>query len=113
MFETSLMLTLTDYAMKRTGKLHEHDPKMWDNLQAEFVSNLDKVNTDLRTMGLAELWAETLSLVNKVEFCLPTYISMMTNRVFYRYSCSSYILIDYWIHDLYISVKEYYIKYKT
>ncbi|GJJ14241.1 hypothetical protein Clacol_008505 [Clathrus columnatus] len=55
MFESSMMFTLTDYAMKRTGKLHEHDPTMWENLKAEFVSNLDKVNADLRAMGLDEL----------------------------------------------------------
>lgn len=55
MFESSMMFTLTDYAMKRTGKLHEHDPKMWDNLKADFVSNLDQVNADLRNLGLPEL----------------------------------------------------------
>lgn len=55
MFESSMMFTLTDYAMKRTGKLHEHNPKMWDDLKAEFVSNLDQVNADLRNLGLPEL----------------------------------------------------------
>jgi len=57
MFESSMQFTLTDYAMKRTGKLHEHNPEMWDNLKGEFVSNLDKVNEDLRALGLKELKA--------------------------------------------------------
>lgn len=38
MFESSMMFTLTDYAMKRTGKLHEHDPCMWDDLKGCVVS---------------------------------------------------------------------------
>ncbi|KAF8576002.1 Homogentisate 1,2-dioxygenase [Ramaria rubella] len=55
MFESSMMFTLTDYAMKRTGKLHEHDPKMWNDLKGEFVANLEQVNADLRELGLEEL----------------------------------------------------------
>lgn len=55
MFESSMMFTLTDYAMKRSGKLHEHDPKMWDDLKGEFVANLEQVNADLRALGLEEL----------------------------------------------------------
>lgn len=55
MFESSMMFTLTDWAMQRTGKLHEHDPRMWDDLKGDFVNNLDSVNADLRALGLAEL----------------------------------------------------------
>lgn len=57
MFESSMQFTLTDYAMKRTGKLHEHDPKMWDALKSNFITNLDQVNADLRALGLEELKA--------------------------------------------------------
>lgn len=51
MFESSMMFTLTDYAMKRTGKLHEHEPKMWDNLKGQFMNHLDQVNADLEAAG--------------------------------------------------------------
>lgn len=71
------MFTLTDYAMKRTGKLHgrifvgskcqgrvfayafcgtaEHEPKMWDNLKGQFMNHIDQVNADLKAAGLPEL----------------------------------------------------------
>ncbi|KAI0034570.1 Homogentisate 1,2-dioxygenase [Vararia minispora EC-137] len=52
MFESSLMLPLTDYAIKRSGKLHEHEPKMWDNLNAQFLNHLDQVNADLKKAGM-------------------------------------------------------------
>ncbi|ETW82786.1 homogentisate 1,2-dioxygenase A1 [Heterobasidion irregulare TC 32-1] len=55
MFESSFMLPLTDYAMKRTGKLHEHEPKMWDNLKGNFLNHLGEVNADLRAAGLEEV----------------------------------------------------------
>ncbi|KDQ59299.1 hypothetical protein JAAARDRAFT_127432 [Jaapia argillacea MUCL 33604] len=55
MFESSMMFTLTDYAMKRTGKLHEHEPKMWDNLKGQFLNHLDQVNSDLKAAGLPPL----------------------------------------------------------
>lgn len=68
MFETSMILTLTDYALHRTGKIHgtsccfgrsasadqpttEHDPMMWDGLTAEFMNHLDEVNADLVASG--------------------------------------------------------------
>lgn len=50
-----MQFTITDYAMKRSGKLHQHDPKMWENLKGEFINNLDQVNADLRALGLEEL----------------------------------------------------------
>jgi homogentisate 1,2-dioxygenase len=55
MFESSMMFTLTDYAMKRSGKLHEHEPKMWDDLKGQFMNHLDQVNADLKAAGLPEL----------------------------------------------------------
>ncbi|KII89653.1 hypothetical protein PLICRDRAFT_39775 [Plicaturopsis crispa FD-325 SS-3] len=55
MFESSMMFTMTDFAMKRSGKLHEHEPKMWDNLKAQFLNHLDEVNADLQAAGLPKL----------------------------------------------------------
>ncbi|KAJ7163880.1 homogentisate 1,2-dioxygenase [Mycena crocata] len=55
MFESSMMFTITDYAMKRSGKLHEHEPKMWDDLKGQFINHLDQVNADLRAAGLPDL----------------------------------------------------------
>ncbi|KAJ8520765.1 hypothetical protein ONZ45_g2467 [Pleurotus djamor] len=55
MMESSMMLTLTDWAMKKTGTLHEHEPKMWDNLKGNFVNHLDEVNSDLKAAGLPPL----------------------------------------------------------
>jgi homogentisate 1,2-dioxygenase len=71
MFESSVIFTLTDYAMK-TPKRHgafsdsafcyahlpfslEHEPKMWDNLKGQFMNHLDEVNAELRKAGLKEL----------------------------------------------------------
>ena len=71
MFESSLMVTLTDWAMKRTGKLHgerlensesslgsyhcfnpsEHEPKMWDDLKGHFVDHIDEINAELQAAG--------------------------------------------------------------
>ncbi len=68
-----MMLTLTDWAIKKTGKLHgrfssfccstqvitrhasEHEPKMWDNLKGNFINHLDEINRDLKAAGLPEL----------------------------------------------------------
>ncbi|PPQ83494.1 hypothetical protein CVT25_006984 [Psilocybe cyanescens] len=58
MFESSLMFTITDYAIHRSGKLHEHEPAMWDNLKAQFLNHIDKVNADLKAAGLSELGSE-------------------------------------------------------
>ncbi|KAI0326637.1 homogentisate 1,2-dioxygenase [Cubamyces sp. BRFM 1775] len=55
MFETGMQVTLTDYAMKRSGKLHEHEPKMWDNLKGQFVNHIDQINADLKAAGLPSL----------------------------------------------------------
>ncbi|CAE7183519.1 unnamed protein product [Rhizoctonia solani] len=55
MMESSLMFTLTDYAMKRSGKLHVHNPSMWDDLDAQFLKHLDSVDQDLKGHGLPGL----------------------------------------------------------
>ncbi|RDB26239.1 Homogentisate 1,2-dioxygenase [Hypsizygus marmoreus] len=52
MFETSMMLTITDYAMYRSGKLHEHEPKMWDDLRGQFMNHLDEINKEREAAGL-------------------------------------------------------------
>ncbi|KAI0749402.1 homogentisate 1,2-dioxygenase [Daedaleopsis nitida] len=55
MFESSMQVTITDYAMKRSGKLHEHEPKMWDDLKGQFVNHFDQINADLQAAGLPPL----------------------------------------------------------
>lgn len=55
MFESGFQWTLTDYAMKRSGKLHEHEPRMWDNLKGQFVNHLGAVNKTLQESGLPSL----------------------------------------------------------
>ncbi|TFK81305.1 homogentisate 1,2-dioxygenase [Polyporus arcularius HHB13444] len=55
MFESSMQVTITDYATKRSGKLHEHEPKMWDNLKGQFINHLDQINADLKAAGLPTL----------------------------------------------------------
>ncbi|KAJ1302530.1 hypothetical protein OPQ81_002847 [Rhizoctonia solani] len=55
MMESSLMFTLTDYAMKRSGKLHVHNPSMWDNLDAQFLKHLESVDQNLKSHGLPGL----------------------------------------------------------
>jgi len=59
MFESSMMLSMTDYAMERSGKLHFHEPKMWDNLKGQFMNHIAEVNADLKAAGLPELGSET------------------------------------------------------
>ena len=68
------MLTITDFALNRSGKLHgkrhlakviststipipfsEHEPKMWDNLKAQFMDHLDEINASLKVAGLPAL----------------------------------------------------------
>jgi len=55
MFESTMMWTMTDYAMKRSGKLHEHEPQMWDDLKGQFMEHLHEVNAVLKASGLEEL----------------------------------------------------------
>ncbi|KAF5349996.1 hypothetical protein D9756_009226 [Leucocoprinus leucothites] len=54
-FESSMPLTITDYAMNRSSVKHEHEPKMWDNLKANFMNHLDEANADLKAAGLPQL----------------------------------------------------------
>lgn len=42
MFESSRPFTVTDWAMK-SKKLHEHDPKMWDDLVDNFSTHKEEV----------------------------------------------------------------------
>ncbi|KAF9048822.1 homogentisate 1,2-dioxygenase [Panaeolus papilionaceus] len=58
MFESSFMFTITDYAMNRSGKLHMHEPSMWDNLKAQFMNHLPQINADLKAANLPELGSE-------------------------------------------------------
>ncbi|KAF8960037.1 homogentisate 1,2-dioxygenase [Flammula alnicola] len=58
MFESSMMFTITDYAMNRSGKLHQHEPKMWDNLKGQFLNHVEEINADLKAAGLPELGSE-------------------------------------------------------
>jgi len=80
MFESSMMFIITDYAMKRSGKLHGRSPfrLCWSvRLRADtvisiicraqakdvrqpqkFMNHLDQVNVDLKATGLPELGAE-------------------------------------------------------
>ncbi|KAG8686770.1 hypothetical protein FRC11_008396 [Ceratobasidium sp. 423] len=55
MMESSMMFTLTDYAMKRSGKLHVHNPTMWDDLDAQFLKHLGSVDQNLKGHGLPGL----------------------------------------------------------
>jgi len=57
MFESSRLFTVTDYAFK-SPKMHEHEPKMWDNLVDNFSSHLAEVEeimkkTKLGTNGVS------------------------------------------------------------
>lgn len=36
MFESAYPFRVTEYALKGSGKVHEHDPKMWDDLVDNF-----------------------------------------------------------------------------
>ncbi|KAH9849906.1 homogentisate 1,2-dioxygenase [Lenzites betulinus] len=55
MFESSMQVLVTDYAMTGSGKLHEHEPKMWDNLKGQLVNHLDQIEVDLKAAGLPSL----------------------------------------------------------
>ncbi|THG96198.1 hypothetical protein EW026_g5594 [Hermanssonia centrifuga] len=54
MFETSMMLAITDYAMKSEGR-HEHEPGMWNALTANFLKHTEQINSDLKAAGLPTL----------------------------------------------------------
>lgn len=46
MLESSRMLTITEYAMQ-SDKKHEHDARMWDPLQAQFLNHVDEIKKEL------------------------------------------------------------------
>lgn len=54
MFESSMMFTITDYAMK-SNKLHVHEPAMWDDLKAQFMNHIGEINGELKAAGWPEL----------------------------------------------------------
>ena len=73
-----MMFTITDFAMKRSGKLHGmflgflstwysrfnfflivHEPKMWDDLKGQFMNHIEQVNKDLQAAGLPPLGTPT------------------------------------------------------
>ncbi|KAJ9630844.1 hypothetical protein H2203_001369 [Taxawa tesnikishii (nom. ined.)] len=50
MFESSRPFTITDWAMK-SDKIHEHDPKMWDDLVDNFSNHKEEVDEILKKAG--------------------------------------------------------------
>ncbi|GJE85535.1 homogentisate 1,2-dioxygenase [Phanerochaete sordida] len=54
MFESSMMMTITEYAMK-SDKRHEHEPGMWNGLDAKFLQYKDEIQADLKAAGLPPL----------------------------------------------------------
>ncbi|GAB7338985.1 hypothetical protein MBLNU457_5654t1 [Dothideomycetes sp. NU457] len=50
MFESSRMFTITEWAMN-SGNIHEHDPKMWDDLVDNFSDHKDEVEEILKKVG--------------------------------------------------------------
>ncbi|KAG5651332.1 hypothetical protein H0H81_009040 [Sphagnurus paluster] len=48
MFETSMMLSITDYAINRS---REHRPEIWEGLKGHFLDHLDEINKDLELAG--------------------------------------------------------------
>jgi len=50
MFESSRMFTITDWAME-SKNIHEHDPKMWDDLVDNFSDHKDEVDAILKKVG--------------------------------------------------------------
>ncbi|KAI0703786.1 homogentisate 1,2-dioxygenase [Cytidiella melzeri] len=49
-FETSMMCTITEHAMK--AKKGEHDVATWDGLAPNFLKHIDEINADLRAARL-------------------------------------------------------------
>ncbi|KAI0703787.1 homogentisate 1,2-dioxygenase [Cytidiella melzeri] len=50
MFESSMMCTITDYALKT--KKGEHEVAMWDGLAPNFLKHVDEINADLKAANL-------------------------------------------------------------
>jgi hypothetical protein len=49
-FESSMLLTATDFAVK--NKKSEHNSELWDGFRPNFVEQLDQVNSDLSAAGM-------------------------------------------------------------
>ena len=45
---------MNDYSLT-SDCFAEHEPKMWDNLKAQFMNHLDTINGDLQAAGLEPL----------------------------------------------------------
>ncbi|KAM6503917.1 homogentisate 1,2-dioxygenase [Amanita muscaria] len=54
-WETSVPLTVSDFAMNRSGKLQNHNAAVWDELKPNFLKHIDTVNADLEAAGLPPL----------------------------------------------------------
>ncbi|KAF8809865.1 hypothetical protein BYT27DRAFT_7187135 [Phlegmacium glaucopus] len=58
-----MMFTITDYAMKRSRKLHVHEPKMWGNLKGQFTKShrrMPEINEDLNAAGRCPLGSDLM-----------------------------------------------------
>jgi hypothetical protein len=53
MFESSMLLTATEFAVK--NKTGGHDVELWDGYRPNFVERLDEVNKDLSAAGLPQI----------------------------------------------------------
>lgn len=55
MFETSMMVTVTDFGFK--NKKGEHAVDMWDGLGPKFLAYTDQINAELKAAGRPPLSA--------------------------------------------------------
>jgi len=55
MFESSMLFSITEYAMKRAGTPRQHNPKIWEDLQPSLIANLHEINEALRAAGRKEI----------------------------------------------------------
>jgi homogentisate 1,2-dioxygenase len=55
MFHISAHVSLTRYALERTGVLQPIQEDLWQDFQPEFLKHLDQVNQDLAAAGLPEM----------------------------------------------------------
>ncbi len=54
MFHTSRMMTVTDYALNRSG-VQGLFPGIWDDMKGHFLDHLDEINTVLEDTGAPTL----------------------------------------------------------
>ncbi|KII95684.1 hypothetical protein PLICRDRAFT_96456 [Plicaturopsis crispa FD-325 SS-3] len=55
MFHMSDQFAISDFALHRSGKLHETPPEIWDDVQGHFMDHLEEINRDLKAAGLPAL----------------------------------------------------------